>query len=69
MTEVKEFVALAHCKARVEKHENRSCWARNFPLLVMFLHFTDSTVCGLEQSETKCSGEKYMRAAGGGEVT
>lgn len=34
----------------------------------MFLHFTDSTVCVLDQSEIKCSGEEYMRAASG-EVT
>lgn len=65
MTEVKEFVALAHCKIHVEKHVNKSYWARNIPLLVMFLHFTDCTLCILEQSETKCSGKEYMIAASG----
>lgn len=56
--EVNEFVALAHCKMHVEKHVNRSYWACNVLLLVMFLHFTDSTVFILEQSEIKYSGEK-----------
>lgn len=61
MMEVKEFVALAHCKI----HVNKSYWAQNVPLLMLFLHFIDSTVCILEQPETKCSGEEYMITASG----
>lgn len=68
MMEVKEFVALAHCNIHVEKHVNRSYWVWSVLLLVMFLYFTDSTMCTLEQSEIKCSGEEYTRAASG-EVT
>lgn len=42
---------------------NGSCWVWNVLLLVVFLHFTDSTVCVFEQSETERSGEEYMRVA------